>query len=548
MNYKNKENQIPNWIKAKGYLHLTPNINVISRWREIKLKIENPKFVEEYAFYPLIHSIIKERKYKKIDAKKFEIRNDKTRAHKLKSLKTGKTESAAKNRPLHYASHFDALIYAYYASLLQTKYEEKLDSHVGLSECVTAYRKLKINPNLPDNAKRNGKSTIHFAKEIFDTISVRSQNENVAVLAFDIKSFFSSLNHKRLKQIWEEILNIKTLPKHHLNVFKASTEFSYILLDDLRIYQKTKGKKAGFDEKKLSQIRKTKGFKCFFESNQDFRNHIKSGKLKIHKFPFRNKKTKEIMGIPQGLPISAILANMYLYHFDLNILENLVKNKGCYYRRYSDDIIVVCKVEQINEVKGFVELQMKENIVEISKDKTETFIFKNIEFNKKKETRLTSIKINIDGTQTLDSPLTYLGFEFRGYNTLIKSTNIAKFYRRMKSIIRRRARRTILGIEKDPYQHKAIFINQIKKLFQTIPKKKDSENENIQLVRSRKILVPNVKGEFNFKDAKGNAKKQSNYFSYLKRASKIMNENKIEKQLRKSKHILYSSINKFLNK
>lgn len=548
MNSTNKENQIPNWIKAKGYLHLTPNINVIGRWREIKSKIENPNFIEKYAFYPLIHSIIKERKYKKIDAKKFEIRNDKTRAHKLKSLKTAKTESTAKNRPLHYASHFDALIYAYYASLLQTKYEEKLDSHVGLSECVTAYRKLKINPNLPDNAKGNGKSTIHFAKEIFDTISIRSQNENIAVLAFDIKSFFSSLNHKRLKHIWEEMLNVKTLPKHHLNVFKASTEFSYVLLDDLRIYQKTKGKKAGFDEKKLSNIRKTKGFKCFFESNQDFRNHIKSGKLKIHKFPFRNKKTKQIMGIPQGLPISAILANMYLYHFDLNILENLVKNKGCYYSRYSDDIIVVCKVEQINEIKEFVELQMEENIVEISNDKTETFIFKNIEFNKKKETRLTSIKINIDGTQTLDSPLTYLGFEFRGHNTLIKSTNIAKFYRRMKSIIRRRARRAILGINKDPLQHKAIYINQIKKLFQTIPKKKDSENENIQLVRSRKILVPNIKGEFNFKDGRGSVKKQSNYFSYLKRASKIMNEDKIEKQLRKSKHILYSSINKFLNK
>ena len=164
----------------------------------------------------------------------------------------------------------------------------------------------------------------------------------------------------------------------HFNVFKASTQFSYVLLDDLRTHQKRKGKKAGFDEKKLSHIRKTKGFKCFFESNQDFRNHIKSGELKIHKFPFRNKETKEIMGIPQGLPISAILANMYLYYFDLSILENLVNNKGCYYRRYSDDIIVVCKVEQINEVKEFVELQMKENIVEISREKTETFIFKNI--------------------------------------------------------------------------------------------------------------------------------------------------------------------------
>lgn len=547
MNSTNNNN-IPNWIKAKGYLHITPSINIINRWREIKSKIENPNFIENYAFYPLIHSVINERKYKKIDTKKFEKRNNKTRAHKLKSLETGRTESSEKKRPLHYASHFDALIYAYYASLLQKEYEKKLNSHLGLSECITAYRKIKINPNLPDDAKGNGKSTIHFAKEIFDTITVRSQNENIAVLAFDIKSFFSSLDHKRLKKIWEDILNVERLPKHHFNVFKASTKFSFILLDDLRIYQKRKGKKIGFDEKKLAHIRKTKGFKCFFESNQDFRNHIKSGKLKIHKFPFRNKETKEIMGIPQGLPISAILANMYLYYFDLSILENLVNNKGCYYRRYSDDIIVVCKVDQINEVKQFVELQMKENIVEISKEKTETFIFKNIEFNKFNEKRLTSIKINSDGTEVLESPLTYLGFEFRGYNILIKSTNIAKFYRRMKSIIRRRSRRAILGIQKDPFQQKAIYINQIKKLFKTIPKKKDSENENTQITRSRKILVRNQKGEFNFEEVRSSSKKQSNYFSYLKRASKIMDEDKIEKQLRKSKHILYSSINKFLNK
>lgn len=540
----NLKNEIPSWIKSKGYLHLTPNIDVNRNWKSINLKVTNPYFIKKYAFYPLIHSVIKERKYKKIDPKKFILKN-KLRSHKLKNIDNGKTKSSAKERPLHYASHFDSIIYAYYASLLQTKYEQKLSITDGLSNCITAYRKLKINPHLDDKINGNGKSTIHFAKEIFDEIINRSKKENIAVLAFDIKSFFSSLDHERLKEIWKFIIEVEELSDDHLAVYKASTQFSYILLDDLRLKKTKTGKKTGFDEKKLAHIRKKKGYKCFFESNKDFRRAIKSGKLKIYKNPFWNKNKKANMGIPQGLPISAILANMYLYNFDLYILENLVKQKGCFYRRYSDDIILICNIDQIDEVKKSVELQMEDNFVEISKDKTEIFKFKHIVFNKEKQKRLTSFKIKNDDSE-IECPLTYLGFEFRGYNTLIKSANISKFYRRLISVVKRRAKRAAKTT--DPFQKKAIFINQIKKLYRTIPKKKDTENESKALLYSRKILVANNRGEFHFEDSKHKPKKQSNYFSYLKRVSKIMEDDAMNRQLRKSKHVLHTAIKKHLNK
>lgn len=541
----NQQNNFPSWIKSKGYIHVTPNIDIQRNWKNIYRKVTNPDFVRKYAFYPLIHSVIKDRKYKKIDPKK-SIAVNKKRAHSHKNISTGKVKSAAKERPLHYATHFDSIIYAYYASILQEKYEKKLNLRSGLSACVTAYRKLKIIPELEDQVKGNGKSTIHFAKEVFDEIKLRSITKDVAVLAFDIKSFFSSLNHERLKKVWEYIIDVEELPPDHLAVFKASTQFSYILLDDLRIKKRKNNRKSGFDERKLSNIRKTQGHKCFFESNKDFRDNIKNGNLRIHKHPFYNKEKKTIMGIPQGLPNSAILANMYLLDFDIEIFKNLVIKSDCFYRRYSDDIILICNIKQIESVKSFVEKQMLENLVEISKDKTEIFHFKNICFNKKGENRLTSFKLVDD--ELKESPLVYLGFEFRGYNTVIKSANIAKYYRRIITIIKRRAKRAYKSSQSNPFQKKAIYKNQIKKLYRSIPKKQDLGNENKLTPKTRKILKLNDKGEFHFENSNSKFKHNSNYFSYLKRVAIIMEDEKITNQLRKSKHIVNSAIRKSLDK
>ncbi|MFZ0598133.1 MAG: hypothetical protein WAM46_14205, partial [Flavobacterium sp.] len=281
MKNKLQNTKTPSWLKPKGYLHLTRNLNIGKNYNEINSKLKDKNFIAKYAFYPLIHTAIKERKYKKVDVQKHIVINAKTRAHKHKDKFTGEVKRTIKSRPLHYSTHFDAIIYGYYAHLLQTKYEERILKIPNLSECITAYRKIKINPDLEDGTEGNGKSTIHFAKDIFSEISKRSKYENVSVLAFDIKSFFSSLDHEKLKEIWEDIMDFKNgmdeFPDHK-NVFKATTKFNYVLLDDLRL-KNTKGKKSGYDEKKLAYIRKTKGFKCFFESNKDFREAIKSKQL-----------------------------------------------------------------------------------------------------------------------------------------------------------------------------------------------------------------------------------------------------------------------------
>lgn len=462
------------WLKSKGYLHLTRNIDVSRQRVKICSLMENKNFIAKYAFYPLIHTIIKERKYKKGDLDKQVIINDKLRSHKFKNIKTGKTTQTVKNRPLHYATHFDAIIYAYYAFLLQKQYENKISKAPGLSDCITAYRKLKIDPKLDDNVKGNGKSTIHFAKEIFSEISRRAISEDISVLAFDIKSFFSSLNHQKLKRVWEDTMDFSSgIESHpdHANVFKATTKFNYVLLDDLRV-SKAKGKKDGFDEKKLDNIRKTKGFRSFFESNAEFRNALKTRQLKVYANPFK-KKGSILMGIPQGLPISAILANMYLFDFDKAILKELVEDNNCYYRRYSDDIIIICNSSKVSLVQEIVEKQMGFAEVELSKDKTEVFDFRFEIYNKRNDKRLTSFKHERRNDTKKHAPLVYLGFEYRGYNTLIKSANISKFYRRMITIVKRRARRTERLMASNPDAKRAIFLNQIKKIYKLKPKAKD---------------------------------------------------------------------------
>ncbi|KEY19111.1 reverse transcriptase domain-containing protein [Kaistella antarctica] len=540
----NRYDEIPDWLKSKGYLHLSPSLKIGENWRAFKRQIENKEFVSKFAFYPLMHTLIKERKYKKADEVKHMTLG---RAHKHIAVKNNKTEQTYKLRPLHYASHYDALVYGFYAHILNEKYLEKLSLLPELLSCITAYRKIKLEEN-----SDKGKSTIHFAKEVFDEIKRRTSNDKkIAVLTFDIKGFFSSLDHKILKQKWSFMIDEKSLPSDHYNVFKSCTNFSYVLKDDLRKLNNKNGRKSGFDERKLAKIRREKGFKCFFESNEDFRNHIKQGKLRVFKNPFRRQDSdnkKQIVGIPQGLPISATLANIYLYDFDKAIIENLVEKENAYYRRYSDDIVVICDVEKISSTKQFVENLIKESKVEISTSKTETFIFENIEFNDLKERRLTSIKINNDGSKSTDSPLIYLGFEFRGYNVLIKSTNLAKYYRRLISIIKRRANRAKKGINKYPFQKKAIFLNQVKKLYNRPLREIDSETGELkQKLRTKSVLELNERGEYSMISSEVQSqRKNSNYMGYVRRCSEIFETEDFEHQLRKRKHIVFTAIYKHL--
>lgn len=542
--------QRPNWLKEKGYIHLSPSLQLGENWTFIIRKIKNKKLIAKHAFFPLIHTIILERKYKKGNITKHT--TDK-RKHTHRHRITNKPIRNIKQRPIHYASHMDALIYGYYADILKTKYELELKQDIVLDKSIIAYRKIETYTN-----SGKGKANMHFSKECFDEIKKRGINDNVGVLAIDLKKFFSSLDHSYLKEQWAKLIDEISLPPDHYNVFKSCTKFKYILKDDLRVGKKSiNGNKKPFDESKLAYIRKTKGFKCFFESNEELRKIIKEGKLPIYNNPFfkeidnkdpsKFKKRKINIGIPQGLPISAVLANIYLLEFDKKIIAFVHNKLGGFYRRYSDDILIICKQEQIQEIEKFTYDLIKEFKIEISTEKTERFVFKNVNFCKDLyKKRLTCFSINDNGIERKSS-LTYLGFEFKGYQVGIKSTNLAKYYRKLISSIRRKARLSKKVSINNPNSKKAVFINQIKKIYNLPLNQIDKEGiEDKKINKQPYRLVFNDKGFYEIKHYKNPKIKKSNYHSYIKRCAETFQDNSFEKQIKKSKTIVHTAMNKHL--
>ena len=526
----------PDWLQSKGYLHITPSLNIEANWEKYYRKITSVDYISKYAFYPLIHRILSDRKYKKPNPEKHE---GEKRSHSHKLIANSKVEKSVKTRPLHYACHFDVLIYAYYADKLGKLYDEELKKDKELNNAVLAYRRIPISPS-----DSKGKSNIHFASEVFKEINKRVEEEgDTSVLAIDLKSFFSTLSHTILYDTWASLLNLKELPPDHKRVFNACTNFSYVLYEDL----KTKNNYR-FDESKLAKIRREKGYKSFFASNEAFRASIKAGELPIYKNPFRrmNEETgqKEMRGIPQGLPISAVLANLYLLDFDKNIIENIVKKHGAHYRRYSDDILIICKPSIVSEIDTYINELILAYKIQISSDKTERFLFRKMIYNKNQESRITAIKLT-EKKCVIDCPATYLGFEFRGYNTLIKSTNVAKYYRRIIEIVKRRSKRAKKLSFHTPTIPKAVYINQIKKLYNT-PIKHASKTENKQVFRKRYSLIINERGDFVFNHFEVEAKNASNYISYIRRCKRQFNTNSFSQQLKKKRQIIGQAINKHL--
>lgn len=527
------------WLRKKGYPHITPQINVNGHRQELLAKLRNQSFVARYTFYPLIHSSIKERKYKRVP-------ENNHRAHSYQDSK-GKHIKTAKDRPLHYATHMDALIFGYYSELLGKEYETKLKSLPDVDECVIAYRKI------PSGIADKNKGTMHFAKDVFDQIDERcSQCEDACctVLMFDIKSFFSNLDHTKLETAWADLIGKSELPADHKNVFNAATKFSYILLDELRLSDRKSGRKAGFDERKLHEIRESGKF-AYFSSLKEFRDKIKSKELKLYRFPFWDRERNVPVGIPQGLPISATLANLYLLNFDIKIVDEIVKKYSGFYRRYSDDILIVCDSKDAEEIKTFVQREIENSYVKISKEKTEEYLFRHYQISSTKK-RLTSIKIINENKSDNEEnkryaccqigvPLTYLGFEYYGFQTLIKSANLSKFYRRMIRTVKTRASRAKKMKEKKPDTELAVFKNQLYKIYTL----QDLTKTKIK-IRSKKLEKQEV-GTYVLKSNNARMPLKSNYLSYIKRVSGIMQEEKIKNQIRKHQQIFNDAIRKHLN-
>lgn len=488
------------WFKDRGYPHFT-NKTPMSIRKNIERYVTNQKKVAQHSFSPLIFKEIKQRRYKLSD-----FNGVQKRSHK--KIKEGKVVSNTKIREILYATHLDAHVYSYYAQQIITpKYEAYLKQDTLLSNAITAYRQIETDD------KVKFKNNVHFAKDVFNEIKRR---ENCVALVLDIENFFPSLNHKKLKLAWAKILGHKTLPKDHFNIFKATTRFSYVKLKDL------KTKNGHFDEKELAKHKK-EGKHTFFNSIKD----LIDSDIIIHKNQ-KQDEDKNLMGIPQGLPISALLANIYMLAFDEAVIDKLTLKHDVFYRRYSDDIVMICQQNQITLIEEFVESEMIKNKLTVSLEKTEKTLFK---INKG---RLQSYKIDNDNSLKENVPLNYLGFEFYGYQTLIKSKNLAKFYREMKETVKRKHKRVETIKEKHLLDEAPIFKRKIYRLF-------SYKGEKSRLLPAKRTYYSNGKAKTEYFDRKF----RGNYLRYAYRASDDLEAPEIKRQLRNHWKILQKTMKKY---
>ncbi|GAA6771094.1 reverse transcriptase domain-containing protein [Flavobacterium sp. CGRL2] len=139
-------------------------------------------------------------------------------------------------------------------------------------------------------------------------------------------------------------------------------------------------------------------------------------------------KTKDF-GIPQGSPISAILANIYMLDFDFEINEHIKGINGIY-KRYSDDMVVICPLDKKQEVISLFNKKIDDINLSIQAKKTQVFHFH-------RDGNLLKCGQEFEKLINFDKNFIYLGLEFDGVDVKIKSASLSGFYRKMKRTIKR---------------------------------------------------------------------------------------------------------------
>lgn len=220
--------------------------------------------------------------------------------------------------------------------------------------------------------------------------------------------------------------------------------------------------------------------------SKDFREKIRKTNL-IH----INSESK---GIPQGSPISAFLSNIYMLDFDIKIQEIALKRKWLYLR-YCDDIIIIC--DNHIEANMFVQSHIKNIRLEVQTDKTQISIFKNGLLIPKPENK----------------PVQYLGFTYDGKKVLLRDSGLAKYSHKVMKVVKMSSKRLT----------------------------KINSSRELRGLEPLKLNKKHIYRCFTYIGKR-------NYISYALRASKIMSEPAISKQVNSHWKRLNNHLSKYNNK
>lgn len=490
--------ELEEWFKIKKYPHIGKPIT-IKDYSRVKMYVNNPDKIREHSFLPFIHKTILKRKF----------RADKNIIGKNPSGKRQRIREKPKDRPIFFASHLDAMIFSKYNSILIVAYEKYIEDK-PFNESIVAYRKIPVI-----KGEKGNRCNIDFTKTAFEYIK-SNQDRKLTVIVADITSFFDSLNHKILKKKWAEILHETSLPPDHYNLFKSLTRIKYVESNQLfDAYNQTVYVDRGVPNSstKRERVKKRINNPKYFKEKNVVSYCDKDVFLKNNLNLIISKNN--IGGIPQGSPISATLANIYMLDFD-KVVSAKIESINGFYQRYSDDLVIVC------------ERQNEDDIIKLIRD-TISGEFASLTIEPKK-TKLYHFEM-IDGLfkgfavdektkqPNNNRPLEYLGFSFDGQRVLVKNSGFSKFYRSMKGAFSRAV--SFAMHSKNP--DKSLFKSRLYKRFTH----KGAQRKLIYrpLKSDPKVYKPSR--EYNW----------GNYLTYIYKADdamKTINENSaIKKQSRK---------------
>lgn len=368
---------------------------------ELSAIVRDPERVRSNAFFPFIQ-------YTK----------------KYQPFRSKVDRPAPKARLIRFASRRDAAIFSYYRHLLSEAYEASL-TRIGIADVPIAYRKLPLT----DAA---GKCNIDFAH---DAVTEILRQRNCMAVTLDISQYFENIDHQRLYTVWRDLLGAPNLPADHLAVFRAITRYTVVDRDEL--YERL-GFRGPVQEEngtwRHGYLRSYREMPKQLCSVKEFREKVMGGDAR---YPSLAAKNENSFGIPQGAPISDLLANAYLMDFDAEVAAYVVA-RGGWYRRYSDDLLLVlpgdAAVGRAANVFVTEAITRYGDQLRIKASKSAIVRFWDAGDPDGLQYEL------VAGAQGRNG-LEYLGFRFDGRRVYLRDSTLGNFYRKITRRARREARR-----------------------------------------------------------------------------------------------------------
>ena len=340
--------------------------------------------IKKHPFYPFIYFI---KKYYRLDKK----------MHRF---------VVHKERKFCYSSPIDSCILKYYSTLLSNKYEAYLLKE-GLDKNITAFRN-----------RNNTQTNIKLAHIAIEAIK---KTEDAYIIVSDLKNFFPSLEHGYLKKQVIKLLGTNGLPDDYYKVFKYITQCPAVNLDTLIALS---------DNPEQSRS-------SFNRSEQK----LDLAKLKRRKKGLIERNTKKI-GLPQGLSISGVLANVYMMAFDEKLRDIAHRYNGMY-MRYVDDIFLLLPAatykDFVREYHNLNNLAKTIPNITLSSNKTKCLHYQDHAFHlmQKNDTAEQSNALFTEAEEK--AVFSYLGFDFDGLHVRLRGSTICRYYtkmhRKIKTII-----------------------------------------------------------------------------------------------------------------